>query len=1021
MSATMSTSVITGVGPSDWHRNPSGGGLYTIVTAAGTGATSATLLIEGTNDITPSSPTVITLDTISFSSGSGPGTLEQATPVFNTMYFRINCTVYTGPFTLLKVDTAAGTVLPSSAGGSPATAANQALQLAQEITAATNSSAIAINSSNIASSTSTTATNTGSIATSTSNTATSVSAIAGASGTTADSAYAGSGTATVIAGLKGVYAAVKGSLNVRALSSSTDSVTAVLSGASVVSISGTVAVSAASLPLPSNAAQETGGNLATIATNTGSLATGVSTTATNTTAIAGASGTTSDAAYAGSGAASIISGLKGIYAAVKGTPAVSVSGSVAVTGTFWQATQPVSAASLPLPTNAAQETGGNLATIATNTGSDVTNTTAISAATGTTADAAYAGSGTASVVAGLKGVYAAVTGTLSTNLTQWSGTALTLANPLPQQMAGTYFSPSAGNTSTAQLAASATFTGAIESTLSQQNASLLITSDQPLTITIHEFIDGAGTYRTSNWVFTTTAGSSFSRAFDLNGNYFQLIVQNNGLATTTTLNINTYYGTIPATSQTGNISVSLADATIKAANTAAVATDPALVITQSPNSSADSAYALVNITTATPTTAWNTSGKSSLTVQINGTWSGSMRFEVSNDQTYWTPVSCLPVGEVAIIDTIVGSAMYTVTCTAQYMRLNPTSFTGTAAVYAFGRQGTQTAAADAISSAMNSRATGTPLGVEVISQPGPTGIPDTRVFGVISYFSSVSSGIAAAGSAVVIPLAQGQSRVLVSIPVNTLSQGLTLQGSIDGTAWYSIGNFYSVVNTTLSGTIGSGTSGMWEVPVAGLGFFRVICTTSPTGAASVFLTASVGGAMSSTQVNINSVGGTAVVNGGVAGTMAVGGNTAAGSTTTLNPITVAGVDSGALVRRLLTDTSGRPYANMQGLDSVGTSHTLLTDTSGRPYTNMQGLDPVGTSRTAGVLPPGMGSQNVASTQVMETSIHEGNTHVQLLGLLLNELQIMNWQLYELPRLINAGVTSSDEPGQLRNDQTFFQM
>jgi hypothetical protein len=35
-----------------------------------------------------------------------------------------------------------------------------------------------------------------------------------------------------------------------------------------------------------------------------------------------------------------------------------------VSGVFWQATQPISATSLPLPTNAAQETGGNLATIA---------------------------------------------------------------------------------------------------------------------------------------------------------------------------------------------------------------------------------------------------------------------------------------------------------------------------------------------------------------------------------------------------------------------------------------------------------------------------------------------------------------------------------------------------------------------------------------------------------------------------------------------------------------------------------
>lgn len=40
---------------------------------------------------------------------------------------------------------------------------------------------------------------------------------------------------------------------------------------------------------------------------------------------------------------------------------------VPVSGTFFQATQPVSAASLPLPSNAAQETGGNLATLVTRT------------------------------------------------------------------------------------------------------------------------------------------------------------------------------------------------------------------------------------------------------------------------------------------------------------------------------------------------------------------------------------------------------------------------------------------------------------------------------------------------------------------------------------------------------------------------------------------------------------------------------------------------------------------------------
>lgn len=49
------------------------------------------------------------------------------------------------------------------------------------------------------------------------------------------------------------------------------------------------------------------------------------------------------------------------------TQPVSIAASVAVTGTFWQATQPISASALPLPSNAAQETGGNLATLVART------------------------------------------------------------------------------------------------------------------------------------------------------------------------------------------------------------------------------------------------------------------------------------------------------------------------------------------------------------------------------------------------------------------------------------------------------------------------------------------------------------------------------------------------------------------------------------------------------------------------------------------------------------------------------
>lgn len=72
-----------------------------------------------------------------------------------------------------------------------------------------------------------------------------------------------------------------------------------------------------------------------------------------------------------SGQATLHSDLAAIAAllsetlAVAGTVAVSnFPSSQAVTGTFWQATQPISAASLPLPAGAALENGGNLANIA---------------------------------------------------------------------------------------------------------------------------------------------------------------------------------------------------------------------------------------------------------------------------------------------------------------------------------------------------------------------------------------------------------------------------------------------------------------------------------------------------------------------------------------------------------------------------------------------------------------------------------------------------------------------------------
>ena len=110
-------------------------------------------------------------------------------------------------------------------------------------------------------------------------------------------------------------------------------------------------VSATSLPLPTGAgtsanqttinttlgtlAKETGGNLATVANAQGNAGTGIAQP---------------------TGGAGLLGWLSGIYS--------KLAGSIAVTGTFFQATQPVSAASLPLPSGAATsalQTTGNAA------------------------------------------------------------------------------------------------------------------------------------------------------------------------------------------------------------------------------------------------------------------------------------------------------------------------------------------------------------------------------------------------------------------------------------------------------------------------------------------------------------------------------------------------------------------------------------------------------------------------------------------------------------------------------------
>lgn len=137
------------------------------------------------------------------------------------------------------------------------------------------------------------------------------------------------------------------------------------------------------------------------------------------------------------------------------------------------------------------------------------------------------------------------------------GGNVTTANPFPVSPAGSYFIASSGNTTTAQLAASGTFTGTVESVYNQQAISILLTSDQPGTLTLYQYIDSGATKLAHTDVYTNTAGSPLSLAIVANGNYFKATYQNTGASTTTTLDLDVAYGTIDSMTNLGNKPVAL--------------------------------------------------------------------------------------------------------------------------------------------------------------------------------------------------------------------------------------------------------------------------------------------------------------------------------------------------------------------------------------------------------------------------------------------------------------------------------
>jgi hypothetical protein len=130
--------------------------------------------------------------------------------------------------------------------------------------------------------------------------------------------------------------------------------------------------------------------------------------------------------------------------------------------------------------------------------------------------------------------------------------AATGVNGLAVATVATNFIYSSNNSTSTQLAPNATFTGTIDSTLSQPAISILMTSDQNMLLTLKQFIDAGGTSAVTPMTFFVPAGQQFSRSIVVNGNYVQMVATNQGSATTTTFKLDSAYGTIDAVDSQGN-------------------------------------------------------------------------------------------------------------------------------------------------------------------------------------------------------------------------------------------------------------------------------------------------------------------------------------------------------------------------------------------------------------------------------------------------------------------------------------
>jgi len=431
------------------------------------------------------------------------------------------------------------------------------------------------------------------------------------------------------------------------------------------------------------------------------------------------------------------------------------------------------------------------------------------------------------------------------------------------------------------------------------------------------------------------------------------------------------------------------------------------------------------VTTVGAGNALDMTGYDSALIQVNGsTFSGIITLERSLDRVVWYPCLVTEMNAMNQKSQIDSLGLYAVRTEAQYLRYNVTNISGSVTLMIDGGQSV-VSPVDKISWAMD-ESNNSPLNVRLQAQNSGIKQDLSGAF-ILSDAPQPVTVLAQIGSVNIIDTTGYQTIHLSTNATFAATGGVAF--SNDG---LTFGVNAPMMTATGAYTTTFVASTTYTIPVLAR-FARI---TATTGGQFTYVLRNTPAQL--TGQNLVAIGGVAPV--------------ATGSATTNVPLIVGGADSGGLARRLLTDTVGS--LSVGGVVAVGsapaaTSFPLITG----------GIDPAGAARrlsstmlgdliianrtiptsnaaigsaTTGNAPiSATGYINQVALTVQDTSQYEGQSQIEILALVLQELKILNQQIYELPRILagqlnginTAGnlpmFTYGDEPKDMRNDASLF--